>query len=328
MSTNPRLRALFALLAAFVLALAVAACGDDDDEGDTGETTETSATAIEENPDNNGVQLTIGSKNFTEQIVLGEIYSQALEAAGYDVSTDLNLGDEQVALKALKAGEISGYPEYTSTALTSFFDFAPEDVPGDAQQAFEESQDDFADEGLVSYPPTPFSSANAVGLLSSTADDLGVSAVSDLEGKSKDLTLYGSPECRQRIDCLVGLEENYGLEFKSFTPVDIGLRYEVLDKGDADLSIVFTTDAQLFVSGKYTILEDDQGVLPAGNVIFVATQQAADEAGPDFAETIEKAQENLSLEVMQELNARVDIDKEEPEQAAQDYLQEFGYISG
>ena len=183
MSTNPRLRALFALLAAFVLALAVAACGDDDDEGDTGETTETSATAIEENPDNNGVQLTIGSKNFTEQIVLGEIYSQALEAAGYDVSTDLNLGDEQVALKALKAGEISGYPEYTSTALTSFFDFAPEDVPGDAQQAFEESQDDFADEGLVSYPPTPFSSANAVGLLSSTADDLGVSAVSDLEGK-------------------------------------------------------------------------------------------------------------------------------------------------
>src|SRR4029450_5138578 len=79
--------------------------------------------------------------------------------------------------------------------------------------------------------------------------------ISDLEGKSQDLTLYGSPECRQRIDCLVGLEQNYGLEFKSFTPVDIGLRYEVLDKGDADLSILFTTDAQLFVSDDYTILE-------------------------------------------------------------------------
>jgi osmoprotectant transport system substrate-binding protein len=308
------------------LALTIAACGDDDDDdgGDSG--TETSSNLIEENAENNGVQLTIGSKNFTEQIVLGEIYAQALEAAGYDVSTDLNLGSEQVALKALEEGEISGYPEYTSTALTSFFGFAPEDVPSDAQQAFEESQSDFEQEGLVAHPPTPFSSANAVGLLTKTADELGVSSISDLEGASEDLDLYGSPECRQRIDCLVGLEENYGLEFKSFTPVDIGLRYEVLDNGEADLSILFTTDAQLFVSDDYTILEDDQGVLPAGNVIFVAGQDAADEAGPDFGETIEKVQQDLSLEVMQELNARVDIDKEKPEEAARQYLEEFGYV--
>jgi osmoprotectant transport system substrate-binding protein len=234
-----------------------------------------------------------------------------------------------VALKALKSGDISGYPEYTSTALTSFFNFAPEDVPGDAQQAYEESKDDFTNEGLVSYPPTPFSSANAVGLLTSTADDLEVKTISDLKGKSQDLTLYGSPECRQRVDCLVGLEKYYGLEFKSFTPVDIGLRYEVLDKGDADLSILFTTDAQLFVDpDKYAILEDDKQVLPAGNVIFIASQDAADEAGPDFGATIEKVQQNLTLPVMQELNARVDIDKEKPEQAAQEYLQEYGYISG
>jgi glycine betaine/choline ABC-type transport system substrate-binding protein len=325
MSTHARYQGLFALLAALVLAFAIAACGDDDDEGEEG-ATETSATAIEENPDNNGVALTIGSKNFTEQIVLGEIYAQALEAAGYDVSTDLNLGSEQVALRALEAGEISGYPEYTSTALTAFFDFAPEDVPSDAQQAFEESQDEFEQRGLLAYPPTPFSSANAVGLLTETAEELGVSSVSDLEGKSQDLDLYGSPECRQRIDCLVGLEENYGLEFNSFTPVDIGARYEVLDKGDADLSILFTTDAQLFATDDYTILEDDQGVLPAGNVIFIATQEAADEAGPDFGETIENVQENLSLEVMQELNARVDIDRERPEDAARSYLEEFGYI--
>ncbi len=325
MSTKTSLRALPALIAALVLGVGVAACGDDDDESSTAGG-DTSANLIESNPDNSGVELTVGSKNFTEQYVLGEIYAQALEAAGYDVSTDLNLGSEQVALKALENGEISGYPEYTSTALTSFFQFAPEDVPGDAQQAYEESKGDFSEKGLVAYPPTPFSSANAVGMLSSTADELGVSTISDLEGKSEDLTLYGSPECRQRIDCLVGLEKYYGLDFKSFTPVDIGLRYDVLDKGDADLSILFTTDAQLFTSDKYTILEDDKGVLPAGNVIFIASQQAADEAGPDFGTTIEKVQENLSLEVMQELNARVDIDKEKPEQAAQEYLQQFGYV--
>jgi glycine betaine/choline ABC-type transport system substrate-binding protein len=324
MSINPRMRALLALIAAFVLAFTVAACGDDDDDDDGGETT---AGVIEENPDNNGIAITVGSKNFTEQIVLGEIYAQGLEAAGYDVSKDLSLGDETVALRALESGDVDAYPEYTSTALTSFFEFAPEDVPSDPQQAFEESQDDFEGLGLVAYPPTPFSSANAVGLLAETADELGATTISDLEGQSQDLTLYGSPECRQRIDCLVGLEDNYGLDFKSFTPVDIGLRYEVLDKGDADLSILFTTDAQLFTDpDTYTILEDDQGVLPAGNVLFVASQETAEEAGEDFGATIESVQENLTLEVMQELNARVDVDRELEADVAHDYLVEFGYI--
>jgi glycine betaine/choline ABC-type transport system substrate-binding protein len=325
MSIDSRLRALFALLVAVVLTFGVAACGgDDDDDGDGGG--DTSANLIEENPDNNGVQVTVGSKNFTEQYILGEIYAQALEAAGYEVKTQLNLGSEVIALRALEDGEIDAYPEYTSTALTSFFDIPPEEVPADAQQAEDDTQAEFEELGLTAYPPTPFSSANAVGLLSKQADELGVSTISDLEGQSENLTLYGSPECRQRVDCLVGLEENYGLEFAKFTPVDIGLRYEVLDKGDADLSILFTTDAQLSESDKYTILEDDQGVLPAGNVLFVARTETVDEAGPDFGEVVESVQQDLSLEVMQELNARVDIDKEDPAEAAQAYLQEFGYV--
>jgi glycine betaine/choline ABC-type transport system substrate-binding protein len=329
MRTYPRLRALFAVLAVLGLALAFVACGDDDSSDSTSTSADTGSDSnlIQSNPDNGQVSLTVGSKNFTEQFILGEIYAQALEAAGYDVSTDLNLGSEQVALKALKDGEISGYPEYTSTALTSFFGTAPEDVPGDAQQAYEESKQQFADEGLVSYPPTPFSSANAVGMLKSEADELGITKISDLTDH-QDLTLAGSPECRERIDCLAGLEKYYGLDGlrDNFTPVDIGLRYEVLDKGDADLSILFTTDAQLFTSNDYVTLEDDKHVLPAGNVMFIASQEAADEAGPDFGATIEKVQGSLSLEVLQELNARVDIDKEKPEQAAQEYLQEFGYI--
>ena len=331
MSTHPRMRALFALVAVLVLGLAIAACGSDDSSStsaDTGgSTTASSDNLIQSNPDNGSIKLTIGSKNFTEQYILGEIYAQALEAAGYDVDTDLNLGDEQVALKALQNGDISGYPEYTSTALTSFFKFNPEDVPGDAQQAYDETKDDFANLGLEAFPPTPFSSANAVGMLKSKADELGITKISDLTDH-QDLKLYGSPECRQRIDCLAGLEKYYGLNGlrDNFTPVDIGLRYDVLDKGDADLSIIFTTDAQLFTSDKYVTLEDDKHVLPAGNVIFIASKDAADQAGPDFGATIEKVQGSLSLDVMQELNSRVDIDKEKPEQAAQQYLQQFGYI--
>jgi osmoprotectant transport system substrate-binding protein len=322
MSTKIRLRALFALLAVAVLPIGFAACGDDDESSSNG-----GGGLIESNPDNAGVQITVGSKNFTEQFILGEIYAQGLEAAGYDVSKDLNLGDETVALKALKADEIDGYPEYTSTALTSFFGTKPEDVASDAQQAYEDSKADFADEGLVSYPPAPYNSANAVGTLTSTADELGLENVSDLEGQSQDLTLYGSPECRQRPDCLVGLEDGYGLQFKEFTPVDIALRYEVLDKDQADLSILFTSDAQLFTdSDKYTILTDDQGIFPAGNPLFVARQETVDEAGPDFGEVIEQVQGNLTLKVMQELNARVDIDKEKPADVARDYLVSSGYV--
>jgi glycine betaine/choline ABC-type transport system substrate-binding protein len=325
MREEMRLRALLTLAAALVVAFGVAACGDDDDDdggGDGGG----SATLIESNPDNAAVEITVGSKNFDEQFILGEIYAQALEAAGYAVKKDLNLGSEQIALKALEQGEVDAYPEYTSTALTSFFEFAPEDVPADPQQAFEDSQDEFAGLGLTAFPPTPFSSANAVGTLTETADDLGLESISDLEGQSEDLTLAGSPECRERIDCLKGLEDLYGLEFGDFTPIDIALRYEVLDKGDAELSILFTTDGQLATSEKYTLLEDDQGVLPAGNILFLAREETVDEAGPDFGETVETVQEGLTLEVMQELNARVTLDREKPETVAADYLQSAGYV--
>lgn len=326
MSFTDYTRALFALLAAGVIALGVAACGDDEDNGDSGGSETTDATVIESNPDNEGVEVTIGSKNFDEQFILGEIYAQALEAAGYTVNTELNLGSEVVAKKALESGEVDAYPEYTSTTLTSLYQLAPEDVPGDAQEAADLANDELSADGLVAFAPTPFTSANAVGLLTETADELGVETISDLEGESQDLTLFGSPECRQRIDCLLGLEQNYGLEFGSFKPIDIEQRYDVLDNGDADLSIVFTTDGVLFKNpDTYTILEDDQELLPSGNVIVTASQEAVDEAGPDFQETIELVQEQLELEVMQELNARVSIDREDPADVAADYLSEAGY---
>ncbi|MDQ2676505.1 MAG: quaternary ammonium transporter [Actinomycetota bacterium] len=318
-------RALFALFAAGVIAFGIAACGDEDE--DSGDSGSESTSVIEANPDNEGVEVTVGSKNFDEQFILGEIYAQALEAAGYTVKTELNLGSEVVAKKALETGEVDAYPEYTSTALTSLYGVDPEEVPGDAQEAADLANEELSADGLVAFAPTPFTSANAVGLLTETAEELDVATISDLEGVSQDLTLYGTTECRQRIDCLLGLEQNYGLEFAGFKPVDPELRYDVLDNGDADLSILFTTDGQLYEDpDTYTILEDDQSLLPAGNVIVTASQDAVDEAGPDFQETIELVQEQLELEVMQELNARVSLDREDPAVVAEDYLREAGYI--
>ncbi len=322
-----RVRVLLAALAALALTLGIAACGGGDDTT-SGETSEGgSGAAIQSNPENGRVSLTIGSKNFPEQEILGEIYAQALAAAGYKVKSALNLGSETVALKAVRTGQISGYPEYASTALTSFFGLEPEEVPSDATEAWEKANEELDTEGLEAFEPTPFASANAVGTTTKTAEKYGLQTVSDLEGVSEKLSLYGSPECRQRIDCLAGLEKLYGLKFKSFTPVDIGLRYAVLEKGQADLSILFTTDPQLSAEkDKFVILEDDKEVFPAGNIIFVTTNKVAAEAGPDYEKTILQVQEGLDLKVVQELDARVELEKETPKAAAKAYLESAGYV--
>jgi osmoprotectant transport system substrate-binding protein len=323
-----RWRALLAALAALALAAGIAACGSSSDTTGSESSEEGgSGSAIQSNPENGKVSLTIGSKNFPEQEILGEIYAQALTAAGYKVKSALNLGSETVALKAVKTGQISGYPEYASTALTSFFGLEPEEVPSSGTEAWEKANEEFEKEGLQAFEPTPFASANAVGTTTATAKKYGLKTISDLEGVSEKLSLYGSPECRQRIDCLAGLEKLYGLKFKSFTPVDIALRYTVLDKGQADLSILFTTDPQLSAEkNKYVILEDDKEVFPAGNVIFVTKKSVAEKAGPDYEKTILQVQEGLDLKVVQELDARVELEKETPKAAATAYLESAGYV--
>ena len=319
-------------LFALVLVLGVAACGSDDENGTstaTGGATapaEAASDEIASNPENASTTITIGSKNFTEQKILGEIYAQALSAAGYDVDTELNLGDEKTALKALEDGQIDGYPEYTGTALLSFFGVKTEDLPTDAQAAYDQVKADFAKDGIEALPPTPFTSSNEVGLTKEKAEELGgITKISELEGQEDGLKLYGTPECRQRLDCLLGLEQVYGLDLRDdFTPVDPSLRHEVLDKGQADLSIVFTTDPQ---NRDLVLLEDDKGMFPPYNSTFLVKQSFLQDAGPDMAQTIELVTEGLTDEVMQELNARVDLDKETPEAAAKAYLQESGYIS-
>ncbi len=311
------------------LALVVSACGGG--SSSTSESTEglrevtAAAGAIESNPENAKVSLTIGSKNFPEQEILGEIYAQALTAAGYKVKSALNLGSETVALKAVQTRQISGYPEYASTALTTFFGLKPNEVPTDPTEAWWKANEEFEKEGLTAFEPTPFARANAVGTLRSTAEKYDLEDVSDLHHTPR-LSLYGPPECRQRIDCLAGLEKLYVLKFKSFTPVDVGLRYAVLEKGQADLSILFTTDPQLSAEKNKFVILDPHNVFPPGNVIFVTKKATAEEAGPDYEKTILQVQEGLTLPVMQELDAMVELEKETPKAAAKAYLESAGYI--
>jgi osmoprotectant transport system substrate-binding protein len=318
-----------ALLMLLFVALALGACGgDDDDSGDDNASSSAeeapAAGTIQKNDQNASTKLVIGSKNFTEQKVLGEIYAQALAAAGYEVSTELNLGDEKTALKALEQGDISAYPEYTGTALLSFFGYTADKIPKDNQVAYDKAKEGFAKKDLTAEPFTPFVSSNEVAVTKETADKYGLQKISDLSKVANKLTLYGSPECRQRLDCLLGLEKVYGLKFKKFVPVDIALRHEVLTKGQADVSIVFTTDPQNKREG-FVLLEDDKGMFPPYNSTLVVRNDVLSKAGPDFDKVVAEVSKGLTDEVMQELNARVDLDKKTPEVVAGEYLKEAGF---
>jgi glycine betaine/choline ABC-type transport system substrate-binding protein len=317
-----------AALAAGLLALALAACGGDEGGGG-GSAEETEATAsvepIEEDPANKGKSITIGSKNFTEQYVLGNIYAQALEAAGFDVDTELNLGAEQVAYRDLQAGEVDAYPEYTGTALTSFFGYKTDDVPRDPDEAYELAKEEYAKEGITALAQAPFDNTYVVTSTTETAEELGnptnITELSELE-EAPELSIAGFPECRQRTDCLLGLEEVYG-----WTPEFVSTegQYEAVESGQSDFVFGFGTDGALSTD-KYYTYEDDKNLFPPYHITMSMRDEAAEEIGPEGIEVIERVQEPLTEEVMRELNARVDLDKQKEEDVATQYLKEAGFI--
>jgi glycine betaine/choline ABC-type transport system substrate-binding protein len=323
---NTKIRAVMTALLALALALTIAACGGDDEKSSEGGGggSEGGGTLIENNPDNSGKSVTVGSKNFTEQFVLGNIYAEALERAGYDVKRELNLGSEVVAFKSLKQGEVDAYPEYTGTALTSFYKVKVEDVPKDQQEAYDQVKEQLAGDNITALPPTPFENTYRLGMTKEKAEEVGnPTTISDLEGESQDLTISGYPECRQRPDCLLGVEETYGLKFKKFVASESP--YQVLDEGATDVAFIFSTDANL-VTDKYQVLDDDKKLFPPYNISFMIRNDTLEKLGPDAQDVIERVQEPLTEDVMAELNSRVDLDKKKPEDVAVEYLRESGFI--
>jgi glycine betaine/choline ABC-type transport system substrate-binding protein len=315
-----------ALLAA--LMLGVAGCGDDDDDdgggGDNGGGGGApAAQLIEKNPANSGKSVTIGSKNFPEQFILGEIYAQSLAAAGYSVKKELNLGDEGVAFKSLRAGEIDAYPEYIGTSLSSHLKVEVTDIPKEPQEAFDQLVEGQKENKVTPLPRTPFENTYRVGMLKETYDRLGVKTLSELKGKEGDLTINGYPECKQRPDCLLGLQDTYGLKFKKFVASQDP--YPILDSKKADVAMVFTTDAPLSTD-KYAVLEDDKRLFPPYQVTLLVRDDTLQQLGPDAQKTVESVQKGLTEEVMQELNSRVVLDKQKPQKVAGDYLREAGYV--
>jgi osmoprotectant transport system substrate-binding protein len=225
----------------------------------------------------------------------------------------------------VRDGTVDAYPEYTGTALLSFFGKSANDLPHDPQDAYDEAKRGFAADGLVAFPPTPFTSSNEVAVTKETAKKLSLQKISDLSREASKLTLAGSPQCRQRLDCLKGLEQVYGLRFGRFMVVPIPDRHDVLTSGKADVSIVFTTDPQIQRESE-VLLDDDKKMFPPQNSTLVMRKEVVDRAGPSLPRTLRLIQARLTDENMQELNARVDLDGQRPAEVAKEYLTENGLL--
>ena len=320
------IRAAMTLVALVAMGLVMSACGDDDDDNGGGAQTTgggESADLIERDPANEGTRITIGSKNFDEQYILGEIYAQALAAAGFDVKKELDLGSEQVAFRALKNGTVDAYPEYTGTALTSFYRVKVDDVPRDPDEAFTQLEQELEGDDITAMPQTPFQNTYLVTSTTETAEKYGSpETLTELvEEAGNDVRLSGFPECRQRTDCYLGLRDSYG-----WTPEFVSSegQYDDLDNDQADFTMGFSTDGPLSLD-KYHTYEDDKGLFPPYYVTLLTRNDAADKLGAAGREIIERIQEPLDETVMRELNSRVSIDKETPRNVAAAYLRESGF---
>jgi osmoprotectant transport system substrate-binding protein len=306
-------RSLFVLLA--VIAALAAGCGDDDESSSSGGGT--GSTSSSDQPGEGKPAVTIGTKDFTEEFVLGNLYAQALEAKGYKVNLKENIGSTEIIDKALTSNEIDGYPEYTGVSLSVV---AKNDILAESPEQTQQLVKEFYEKrGQVVSDATPFQDTDAIATTKDFASENGLTQVEDLK-KLDSFTIGARPEFKSRFNGLKGMEQVYGIKNAKFKQLALGLQYPSLDKGDVDSANVFSTDAQL-ASGKYTVLEDPKGVFGFQNVYFVINKDKYDAlGGQEFMGVINEVNALLTEEAMTSMNAAVDLDKKKPAEVAQAFL--------
>jgi osmoprotectant transport system substrate-binding protein len=317
-----------ALLALAALALFAAGCGGGDSGGGSSSSSSSSSgssSAAAAQPGKGKPPVTIGTKDFTEEFVLGELYKQALEAKGYTVNLKRNIGPTEITDKALTSKRIDAYPEYTgiTTAVVAKDDkLSPtkEDTAQEAKAFYEKR-------GQTVVGPTPFQDVDAIATTKAFAQKNNLKSVADLKSLPS-FSLGARPEFKSRNTGLVGMRKQYGIENAKFKQLALGLQYQALDKGDVDAANVFSTDSQL-ASGKYTVLQDPKGVFGFQQVYFVIDKAKYDAlGGQQFASVIDSVNKLLTNPAMQSMNAAVDLDKKDPAAVAGQFLKANGLAGG
>jgi osmoprotectant transport system substrate-binding protein len=265
----------------------------------------------------------VGSKNFTEQYVLAEIYAAALEGGGIKVERKINLGGTLIAHQALVTGEIDLYPEYTGTALIAVL---KGEVSSDPQKVYDQVKDFYEKQYKVTWlKPTAINDGYVLILRQDTADKYKLKTMSDLGEVAGELTLGAGPEFADRKDGIPGLKAVYGVEFKEFKQfAKLGLRYDALAGKQIDVANGFATDWQI-AQQKLVTLEDDKHLFPPYFVAPVIRQDVLAQ-NPKIAEILNKVSALLDNKTMQTLNAKVEQDHEEAADVAHDFLKEKGVV--
>jgi len=263
----------------------------------------------------------VGSKNFTEQFVLAEIYAQALEAAGIKVERKINLGGTLIAHKALEEKEIDFYPEYTGTILVAVL---KQDAITDRKAVYDKVKSEYAAKGLVVLNETPFQNTYNMVVRPDTAEKYKLETLTDLAKVSKDLKLGAGPEFRDRKDGIPGLKAKYGMEFKEDLQLAIGLRYQALKNDQIQVVNGYSTDGMISAM-KLKRLKDDKNLWPPYYVVPVVRKEVLD-ANPKIAEVLNRTSAMLDEASMAEMNYKVDGEKMEPRDVARDFLKAKGVV--
>jgi len=267
--------------------------------------------------------IRVGSKDFTEQFIIGEMYALLLEEADYPVERKLNLGGTPVAQAGLVSGEIDLYPEYTGTGLLTVL---KQPVMSDRDQVYQTVSESYQEQfNLTWLEPAPMNNAQALAVTQETADTYSLRTISDMAEQADQLVMIGPPEFAEREDGLPGLKEAYGdFTLKEYKAVDAGLRYKGLVDGEADVAVAFGTDGEISAFD-LVVLEDDQNLFPPYQVAPVVRQEVLD-ANPGLADVLNQLAPLLTDETMRQLNYEVSGNQREPAEVAQEFLAEQGLI--
>src|SRR6516165_3072669 len=263
----------------------------------------------------------VGSKNFTEQFVLAEIYAQALKAAGVKVERKVNLGGTLIAHKALEEKEIDFYPEYTGTILVAVL---KQEAMTDRKAVYDKVKSEYAAKGLVVLNETPFQNTYNMVVRPDTAERYKIETLTDLAKVSKDLKLGAGPEFRDRKDGIPGLKAKYGMEFKEDLQLAIGLRYQALKSDQIQVVNGYSTDGMISAM-KLRRLKDDKNLWPPYYIVPVVRRDALD-ANPKISEVLNRVSASLDESSMAAMNYQVDGDKMEPRDVARDFLKAKGIV--
>jgi osmoprotectant transport system substrate-binding protein len=307
------IRAVPVLLALLLLV----ACGNVGSSGGSGPSGGGSAAAI-----------TVGSKNFTEQYVLAELYAQALEAKGFNVEKKLDLGSVQIADKALQNEQIDLYPEYTGTSLVTVLGYKGENPPT-PEATYQKAKELYAQRKPADtmLTPAPFNNTYGIFVRKEVAEQRNLKTLADLAKASPELTFVTFSEFQNRSDGYPNMKKNYpAFDFGDIFIVNSigGPIYQGVAQGQGQVGVGFTTDGQL-ASNKLVVMEDPKKIWPFYYPAPVVRTDVLNQH-PRMEGVLDSVSKTLDVKTMRQLNSQVDIEHEDPEDVAREFLQKKGLL--